>query len=259
MPTKICDVIISSWRSLSILGEATTTAATPTIYYPCLDEKPRVLASGKSTPPSQTSNPTSQNTSQRIGLGCFLSEIWRMPGIFCHFKSFYSLGPFNKQCTPVQQNKHSQRVTVRTQSKKTKRTNDVYWRLHSRELTYPTKREVRKIIDSKVPFFGGNVILPWRVREPHDIFLSGRCGGWMAPSSCWHSSEIQLSLNRWGGREFYRQLQLVRVTHPKSNMRMEKTTTTGSWWFQPIWKDISEIGSFPQLEVNIKKMKPPPK
>ena len=32
-----------------------------------------------------------------------------------------------------------------------------------------------------------------------------------------------------------------------------------SWWFQPIWKNISQIGSFPQVGVKIKKyLKPPP-
>ena len=33
----------------------------------------------------------------------------------------------------------------------------------SRELTYPTKREVRKIIIFKMPIFGGYLIVPWRV------------------------------------------------------------------------------------------------
>ena len=36
--------------------------------------------------------------------------------------------------------------------------------LPSRELTYPTKREVRKIIDSKVPFLE-DMLVPWRVSQ----------------------------------------------------------------------------------------------
>ena len=38
-----------------------------------------------------------------------------------------------------------------------------FFGLPSRELTYPTKREVRKIIDSKVPAGRGYVIVPRRV------------------------------------------------------------------------------------------------
>ena len=32
------------------------------------------------------------------------------------------------------------------------------------------------------------------------------------------------------------------------------------WWFQPIWKNISQIGNLLQIEVKIKeKLKPPPR
>lgn len=57
-----------------------------------------------------------------------------------------------------------------------------------------------------------------------------------------------------GGREFYRQLQLVRVTYPKSNMRMDNKKTTSYVVSSQLKHIESNWISFPQLEVNIKKM-----
>ena len=96
MPTKICDVIISSWRSLSILGEATTTtttpaaaaaaAATPTIYIyllPIFGRKTKSLSFGWAYPPFTNLQPLpGKPPTLRIGLGFLSSEIWKMPGIF---------------------------------------------------------------------------------------------------------------------------------------------------------------------------------
>ena len=37
-------------------------------------------------------------------------------------------------------------------------------------------------------------------------------------------------------------------------IRHDKLETWASWWFQPIWKNISQIGPFPQVEVNIRNV-----
>ena len=35
--------------------------------------------------------------------------------------------------------------------------------------------------------------------------------------------------------------------------------TSSSWWFQPIWKNMCQIASFPQVGMKINKyLKPPP-
>ena len=40
---------------------------------------------------------------------------------------------------------------------------------------------------------------------------------------------------------------------------IQKEHLYSSWWFQPIWKSISQNGNLPQVGMKIiKKMKPPP-
>lgn len=85
-----------------------------------MDEKPRVLASVESTPLHKPPTLTRQNTSQRIGRGLFIVGNLKEDWDFLSFQELLQFGPCNKQHTPVQQNRHSQRVTEEPSQKNQK-------------------------------------------------------------------------------------------------------------------------------------------
>ena len=54
-------------------------------------------------------------------------------------------------------------------------------------------------------------------------------------------------------------LEPKRIAPEKKKASLASCQSQTSWWFQPIWKNISQNGSFPQIGVRIKKyLKPPP-